>query len=131
MILHFIERHCKYTYRESNIVNQVLYSAHCLLVSKIECVYPNFLRRKLVTQDECYFYVNEHACQQWLAEGQQALHKKGNGQGIHVSDYMIETKGCLVLNATEIAAWATLPPEQQLQVKDARKIIYPGKNADI
>ena len=83
-----------------------------------------------VTQDECYFHVNEHARRQWLAEGQQALRKKGNGQGIHVSDYMIETRGRLALNETEIAAQAILPPEQRLRVTDARKIIYPGKNAD-
>jgi hypothetical protein len=65
-----------------------------------------------------------------LAKGQQPLRKKGNGCGIHISNYMLETRGCLVLNADEIAAQAALPPNSCLHVTDAHKIIYPGKNTD-
>jgi hypothetical protein len=78
----------------------------------------------------CYVHVLEHSRRQWLAKGQQPLQKKGNGCGIHISDYMLETRGRLVLNAGEIAAQAALPPDSCLCVTDARKIIYPGKNAD-
>ena len=97
-----------------------------LLITGFTNEYPSLC----ITQDKCYFDVNEHPRQQWLAEGQQALCKKGNGRGIHVSYCMIETQGHLVLNKTEITAQAMLPLEQQLWVTDAQKIIYPGKNAD-
>src|SRR5258705_7856862 len=83
-----------------------------------------------LTQDECYVHVLEHSRRQWLAKGQQPLRKKGNGRGIHISDYMLETRGRLVLNADEIVAQAALPPDSCLHVTDARKIIYPGKNTD-
>ena len=84
----------------------------------------------LCTHDECYVHVNECARRQWLASGQQPLRKKGNGHGIHISDWILETHGRLVLNASEIAAQAALPLESRLRVQDAHKIIYPGKNAD-
>ena len=83
-----------------------------------------------ITQDECYVHVLEHSRRQWLAKGQQPLRKKGNGRGIHISDYMLKTRGRLVLNANKIVAQAALPPDSRLRVADARKIIYLGKNAD-
>jgi hypothetical protein len=83
-----------------------------------------------LTQDECYAYVLGHLHCQWLAKGQQPLQKKGNGHGIHISDYMLETRGHLVLNADDIAARASLLPDSHLHITDACKIIYPGKNMD-
>ena len=83
-----------------------------------------------LTHDECYVHVNEHSRRQWLAKGQQPLRKKGNGCGIHISDWILETCGRLVLNDSELASQAALPVESCLRVTDARKIIYPGKNAD-
>jgi hypothetical protein len=74
-------------------------------------------------------HVLEHLCHQWLAKGQQLL-QKGNRCGIHISNYMLETHGHLVVNADEIAAQAALLPDSCLHVTDARKIIYPGKNTD-
>ena len=83
-----------------------------------------------LTQDECYVHVLEHAHCQWLAKGQQPLWKKGNGHGIHISDWILETCGHFVLNADKIAAQAVLPPYSRLCVTDACKIIYLGKNTD-
>ena len=74
-----------------------------------------------LTQDECYVHVLEHSCRQWLAKGQQPLRKKGNGRGIHISDYMLETDGHLVRNADKIVAQAALLPDSRLHVTDARK----------
>ena len=91
---------------------------------------PNEKLHIFLTQDECYVHVLEHARRQWLAKGQQPLRKKGQGCGIHISDWILETRGRLVLNADEIVAQAALPPESRLRVTDAHKIIYPGKNAD-
>lgn len=83
-----------------------------------------------LTHDECYVHVLEYLRRQWLAKGQQPLRKKGNGRGIHISDWILETHGRLVLNESELASQAALPAESRLRVTDARKIIYPGKNAD-
>jgi hypothetical protein len=74
--------------------------------------------------------VLEHSHHQWLAKSQQPLWKKGNGHEIHISNYMLETRRQLVLNADKIAAQAVLPPDSHLHVTDARKIIYLDKNAD-
>jgi hypothetical protein len=84
----------------------------------------------LNTHDECYVHVLEYQRHQWLANGQQPLRKKGNGHEIYIPDWILETCGHLALTETEIAAQAKLPPECRLCVTDARKIIYPGKNAD-
>ncbi|KAL4255827.1 hypothetical protein AB1N83_013423 [Pleurotus pulmonarius] len=70
-------------------------------------------------RDESTFHANEYAPSLWLREGENVLRKKGRGQLIHVSDFVTEASGRLVLfNANgEI-------------VEDARQIIYPGTNGD-
>jgi hypothetical protein len=66
----------------------------------------------------------------WLKDNQQPLKKKWNGHGVHISDWICETTGQLMLSAEQIAQQLQLPPEAQLKVTDAHKIIYPGKNYD-
>ncbi|KDQ33601.1 hypothetical protein PLEOSDRAFT_164326 [Pleurotus ostreatus PC15] len=70
-------------------------------------------------QDESTFHANEYAPSLWLREGKNVLRKKGRGRLIHVSDFVTEVSGRLVLfNANgEI-------------IEDARQIIYPGTNGD-
>ena len=60
----------------------------------------------------------------------QPIRKKGNGRAVHVSDFITEPNGRLVLSEAEMEAQAILPASKQLSVTDARKIIYPGKNYD-
>jgi hypothetical protein len=47
--------------------------------------------------DECYFHANDKAQSLWLQEGKQPLRKKGRGRLIHVSDFINEEGGWLVL----------------------------------
>jgi hypothetical protein len=54
-----------------------------------------------------------------LRPGEQPLRKKGRGRLIHVSDFINEEDGQLVLKNSE-----------GVIVRDARKIIYPGANGD-
>jgi hypothetical protein len=53
--------------------------------------------------------------------------KKGNGRGVHVSDWICETTGQLALSPEQVKAQLLLPEHSRLRVTDARKIIYPGK----
>jgi len=43
-----------------------------------------------VFQDESIFHTNEYQHCVWVKDGQQPLKKKGNGQAIHVSDFITE-----------------------------------------
>ena len=54
-----------------------------------------------------------------MREGEQPLQKKGRGRLIHVSDFINEEDGRLVLL-----------DETGRIIRDARKIIYPGSNGD-
>jgi hypothetical protein len=54
-----------------------------------------------------------------LAEGQSVLQKKGCGRLIHVSDFINQETGCLVVY-----------DQNGTILQDARKIIYPGSNGD-
>ncbi|EIN06656.1 hypothetical protein PUNSTDRAFT_72602 [Punctularia strigosozonata HHB-11173 SS5] len=83
-----------------------------------------------IAQDETIFHTNEYRRRMWLKADQQPIKKKGNGRAIHVSDFICEPSGRLALNGVQRAEQEALPAEQRLQVTDARKIIYPGKNHD-
>lgn len=84
----------------------------------------------IVFHDESCFHSNDLQSSCWLKDGQQELRRKSRGRLVHVSDFIVEQTGRLSLDDTAIAAQQELPPEQRLSVTDARKIIYPGKNAD-
>jgi hypothetical protein len=58
------------------------------------------------------------------------LRKKGQGRAIHVSDFIVEHTGRLVMSEDQIKANQALQPSEQLPWSDAREIIYPGKNHD-
>jgi len=78
-------------------------------------------QRRIIIQyhDECCFHANDEARSLWLREGEQPLRRKGRGRLIHVSDFINEEDGRLVL----------LDENGQI-IQDARKIIYPGANGD-
>ena len=84
----------------------------------------------LLPQNECIVSTNKGPCQQWLKGNQQPLKKKGNGQPIHISDWISERTGHLALSDEQVVAQANLPESQWLKVTDACRIIYPGKNHD-
>jgi hypothetical protein len=83
-----------------------------------------------VSHDESGFHTNDLKKSGWLSESQQVLRKKGRGRLLHVSDFIVEATGKLVLNKEQIVTDNAKPPEERLKVTDARRIIYPGKNAD-
>lgn len=83
-----------------------------------------------VAHDESGFHVNDLKKSGWLSESQQVLRKKGRGRLLHVSDFIVEATGRLALNEEQVAANNAKPPEERLEVTDARRIIYPGKNTD-
>jgi hypothetical protein len=91
---------------------------------------PDEQEHVLITQDESIFHTNEYQRRSWLCGDEQPLKRKGNGRAIHVSDFICETTGRLALSEEQLAQQATLPPDQQFKVTDAREIIYPGKNHD-
>lgn len=83
-----------------------------------------------IHHDEMSVATNETKWLAWLADGQQPLHKKGNGQSVHVSNFILETTGCLSLTESQILEMKKLPLEKQLAVTDAHVIIHPEKNGD-
>ena len=89
---------------------------------------PREKEHALLPQDECTFNTNDHPRRLWLKNNQQPLKKKGNGHGVHISDWICETTGRLKLSEEQITQQLQLPPEARLKATDARKIIYPGKN---
>lgn len=91
---------------------------------------PGQKEHVLVPQDETTVHTNEGPCRAWLKGDQQPLKRKGNGRGIHVSDFICETTGWLALSTEQIAAQLELPEASRLRATDARRIIYPGKNHD-
>lgn len=55
----------------------------------------------------------------WLLDDQQVLRKKGRGQLLHVSDFVIESHGRLRLPPAMLAKQLELPEEERLTVTDA------------
>jgi hypothetical protein len=82
---------------------------------------PGEKEHVLIAQDECTVSTNDHPCRMWLKDNQQPLKKKGNGHGVHISDWICETTGQLVLPEEQITRQLQLPPEVQLKATDATK----------
>jgi hypothetical protein len=68
---------------------------------------------------ESCFHANDDAQNLWLRASEQPLRKKGRSRLIHVSDFINEEDGRLVL----------LDADGKI-IEDARVIIYPGSNGD-
>lgn len=83
-----------------------------------------------VFHDESIFRANDLRRRVYVRDGRMPLRKKGQGRAVHVSDFIIEQTGRLTLSASQIEENTQLPVTEQLQVTDAREIIYPGKNHD-
>lgn len=91
---------------------------------------PGEKEHVLVPQDECIVSTNEARRRAWMQEHQQPLKRKGNGRAIHICGYICETTGHLKLSEEQVEAMKLLPEDQRLEVTDAYKTIYPGKNHD-
>ena len=77
--------------------------------------------KEIITQfhDESCLTVNNYKAKAWLAEGQTILQKKGCGRLIHVSKFINQITGHLVVEDTNGNI-----------INEARKIIYPGSKGD-
>src|SRR5216683_2606571 len=97
---------------------------------------PEEKRVITVFQNECCFHANNNKQTVWCApccqssccfhshskrskDGDQRLMKKGQGQLIHISDFVEEENGCLIVCNQE-----------GIVVKDTRCITYPGTGGD-
>jgi len=83
-----------------------------------------------IYHDESICRSNELRCRVWVRNGKMPLRKKGEGCAIHISDFIGEQTGRLVLNEAQCRTNSQLPAGEQLTTTDAREIIYPGKNSD-
>ncbi|KIJ46611.1 hypothetical protein M422DRAFT_164849 [Sphaerobolus stellatus SS14] len=83
-----------------------------------------------VFHDESICRSNDLRRRVWVREGRMPLRKKGEGRAIHISDFIVEQTGRIILNEEQRKLNEQLPVDQRLAVTDARKIIYPGKNSD-
>lgn len=72
-------------------------------------------------------HANDLRCHVFVQDGKFPLWKKGQGQAIHVSDFIVEQTGCLALSEAQLRSHAELPKDQQLQSTDIRELIYLGK----
>ena len=80
--------------------------------------------------DESIIRANDLQRRVYVRDGKMPLWKKGQGRAIHVSNFIVEHTGQLVLSETQQQENLALPGSQQLQCMDAHQIIYPGKNHD-
>ena len=68
----------------------------------------------VINHDEMSVEMNEQCRRVWLATNQQPLRKKGNSPSIHISDFILETTGCLYLTETQLQVHDNLPMHQRL-----------------
>ena len=76
-----------------------------------------------ITHDESLFYSNDDRPTVWAPLGEPPLRKKGQGKSIMVSEFLLETIGCLKLTPEQELANPNIP-------KEARKFLKPGKNEE-
>ncbi|KAF8576700.1 hypothetical protein K439DRAFT_1655209 [Ramaria rubella] len=86
---------------------------------------PGTKHHHFIFQDESVFHANDMEESVYLAPGEQQL--------LHVSDFILESTGWLVLSAQKISDLKHLgkwTSHLEAFQGDAHKIIYPGKNYD-
>ncbi|EJD54935.1 hypothetical protein AURDEDRAFT_155172 [Auricularia subglabra TFB-10046 SS5] len=86
----------------------------------------------VIFHDESSFHANDQQQSLWLKKDQQVLRSKSRGRIVHVSDFIVEETGRLVLNDAQKAAQAKLPTSERLPVDNAikiRKLLFPDKQA--
>jgi hypothetical protein len=81
-----------------------------------------------VPHDELILRLNALQRRVWVREGKMLLCKKGHGHAIHISDFIVEETGQLVLTAEQLQENAALPEGERLTCTDMCENIYPGKN---
>jgi phosphoribosyl-AMP cyclohydrolase len=86
----------------------------------------------LVMHNKSVFHTNEQCQQVWLHNAKQPIWNKGNGQAVHISNFLVEATRQLVLSEAQQEENSKLDEGNGcLKEVDARKIIYPGKNHDL
>ncbi|KAJ7843844.1 hypothetical protein B0H13DRAFT_2364549 [Mycena leptocephala] len=65
----------------------------------------------VISHDECCVHAGDMANFEWMREGEQPLRQKSRGRIVHISDFIFEHGGRLVLNPEEIKAQLALPKE--------------------
>ncbi|CAB4474930.1 unnamed protein product [Rhizophagus irregularis] len=76
-----------------------------------------------VTHDKCFFYANDDCPIIWAPFGEPSFRKKGQGKSIMVSDFLLETIGCLKLTDEQAQVYSNISQE-------ARKFLRSGKNEE-
>ncbi|KAF8139716.1 hypothetical protein EV363DRAFT_1392657 [Boletus edulis] len=83
-----------------------------------------------IMHDKTIIHANDLQHRVYVCDGKIPLRKKGQGRAIHVSNFIVEHTGRLTLSLAQVEENAQLPAAERLEVTDACKIIYPGKNHD-
>jgi hypothetical protein len=80
----------------------------------------------LIWHDEMAAHANDRQTAHYLAANEQVLYKKDRGRLMMVSDFItaVTPKCRLAMSEDQMAAQATLPPDQQLP-PNARRVIFP------
>ncbi|CAG8519646.1 23557_t:CDS:2, partial [Racocetra persica] len=65
----------------------------------------------LVTHNEYIFSAYDGRRWLWMPKGEQPLRKKGQGQSVHVSEFLTDVGGCLVLREEDKIAFSNLLSE--------------------
>ena len=65
--------------------------------------------------DEMIIHANDLCRCVFVRDGKFLLWKKGQGQAIHVSDFIVEQTGHLALSEAQLRSHAELPKDQQLK----------------
>ena len=63
----------------------------------------------MLPQDKCNVSTNDNCVHAWLTKDQQPLKRKGNGRGVHISDWICEPSCRLVLSPEQVAVQMLLP----------------------
>jgi hypothetical protein len=80
-----------------------------VMVEKPPTLKPEEKERHVIAHAEACFYANDLSRTEWVTHGKQPLRQKGRGRIVHVSDFIIERSGRLLLTESERNAQMQLP----------------------
>ncbi|PLW44829.1 hypothetical protein PCASD_07130 [Puccinia coronata f. sp. avenae] len=82
-----------------------------------------------IFHDESTIHAKERPKSTWLLPGTSEIRSKNTGRLIHISDFILESTGRLVLS-TEMFEKSQLESGTKPALADAATVIYPGSNGD-
>lgn len=77
----------------------------------------------LVVHDECIFHANDSKTMVWVADKENIIRPKGEGQSIMISQFLCPCHGVMAVTADEAKS-------QGWDFLQAGELIHPGKNVD-